>query len=294
MQSAAPARFRLTRQEVAMILVTMVWGATFLTVQIAMTASGPLFFVGVRFCLAGLFCTLVFLPVLRGLTAAEAGAGAAIGLMIFLGYALQTEGLRTVPSSKVAFITAFYVPIVPLLQWAIWKRAPRWTSWTGIALAFAGLILLSAPGSGAVGLNWGEAVTIVSTLAIAGEVVLIGLFAPRVDSRRVTLVQLWVAGLLSFALMPVTGEGVPPFSWVWALAALALGLASAVIQLVMNWGQKTVSPTRATVIYAGEPLWAGVVGRLAGERLGPLALLGGALIVAAMIVSEWKPRRRRD
>ena len=65
---------------------------------------------------------------------------------------------------------------------------------------------------------------------------------------------------------------------------------SAVIQVAMNWAQKSVSPTRATVIYAGEPVWAGIVGRLAGERLPGIALLGGALIVLGVIVSEMRRR----
>ncbi|WP_163363461.1 EamA family transporter, partial [Enterobacter cloacae] len=73
---------------------------------------------------------------------------------------------------------------------------------------------------------------------------------------------------------------------------IGLGLASALIQLTMNWAQRSVSPTRATVIYAGEPVWAGIVGRLAGERLPGVALLGGALIVIGVVVSELRVRRR--
>ena len=61
----------------------------------------------------------------------------------------------------------------------------------------------------------------------------------------------------------------------------------------MNWAQRSVSPTRATLIYAGEPVWAGVVGRIAGERLPGLALLGGALIVLGVVVSELDLRWRR-
>ena len=44
-------------------------------------------------------------------------AGVAIGVAIALGYGLQTWGLQTISSSKSAFITAMYVPLVPLLQW---------------------------------------------------------------------------------------------------------------------------------------------------------------------------------
>ncbi|MNC54096.1 hypothetical protein D3C75_1035590 [compost metagenome] len=62
----------------------------------------------------------------------------------------------------------------------------------------------------------------------------------------------------------------------------------------MNWAQKSVSPTRATLIYAGEPVWAGIVGRIAGERLPGIALFGGLLIVIAVIVSELKIKRREQ
>ena len=84
----------------------------------------------------------------------------------------------------------------------------------------------------------------------------------------------------------------PAFSRLWAGAAIGLGLASAVIQLTMNWAQKSVSPTRATVIYAGEPVWGGIVGRLAGDRLPALALVGAALIVAGVLASEVKFKRK--
>ncbi len=58
------------------------------------------------------------------------------------------------------------------------------------------------------------------------------------------------------------------------LIAVALGLASALIQFVMNWAQRVVDPSRAAIIYAGEPVWAGIIGRIAGERLPVIALFG--------------------
>ena len=48
------------------------------------------------------------------------------------------------------------------------------------------------------------------------------------------------------------------------------------------------------MIYAGEPVWGGVVGRLAGDRLPGLAIVGAALIVAGVLVSELEPRTRRS
>ncbi|WP_454675872.1 DMT family transporter [Achromobacter pestifer] len=285
--------FALSRQEIALVLVTMLWGSTFLIIHIAMQHSGPLFFVGLRFTIAGLMALLLFRKHMAGLTRFELGAGIAIGCALFLGYFLQTQGLRTITSSQSAFITALYVPIVPLLQWVVLKRPPGLMSWVGVALAFTGLILLAGPDAGALNFSPGEVATLAGAVAIAAEIILIGLFAKRVDSRRVTFVQLLTAGLVSFALMPVMGEGIPAFSWLWAGAAIGLGLASAIIQLTMNWAQKSVSPTRATVIYAGEPVWGGIVGRLAGDRLPALALAGAALIVAGVLASEVKFRRKQ-
>ncbi|MCB4787385.1 DMT family transporter [Delftia sp. Lp-1] len=282
----------LSRQELALIAVTMVWGGTFLVVHLAMQYSGPLFFVGLRFVTAGLIGLLVFRKAMAGLTRTELVAGIAIGASIFLGYGLQTFGLQTISSSKSAFLTALYVPLVPLVQWLVMGKPPRLMSWIGIGLAFTGLMLVAGPESGGMELNVGEMATMLSTLAIAAEVLLIGHFAGKVDARRVTTVQLLAAGVMALLAMPMAGESVPDFSWVWLSAAVAMACASILIQLTMNWAQKSLSPTRATVIYASEPVWAGIVGRMAGDRLPGLAILGAALIVGGVLVSELRLGRQ--
>ena len=97
--------------------------------------------------------------------------------------------------------------------------------------------------------------------------------------------------MIAFAAMPLAGEQqLPAFSWPLLGIAFGLGLASAVIQYVMNWAQRSVNPSQAAIIYAGEPVWAALFGRLAGERLAPLALLGGLLVVFGIMMSEWKPK----
>jgi drug/metabolite transporter (DMT)-like permease len=289
-----PLRHWLSRQELALVLVTAVWGATFLVVHIAVQYSGPWFFVGMRFITAGLISAVIFARVLRGITWKEVAAGASIGVMIFLGYGLQTVGLQTIDSSTSAFITALYVPLVPVMQWLVFGKPPRLLTWIGVVLAFAGLMLIADPGSASFAFGPGEIATLVSTLPIAAEIILIGWFAGKVNLGRVTVVQLLVAGALGFLTMPVVGEQPPAFSWVWLAAAIALGAASCLIQLTMNWAQKSVSPTRATIIYAAEPVWAAIVGRIAGERLPPVAIVGAVFIVAGALVSELNPRKRTD
>lgn len=280
-------------QELVLVLITMVWGGTFLAVHHAMTVSGPFFFVGSRFAMAALALGVISWRSLSGLNWAEIKAGTLIGIAIACGYGLQTYGMQTISSSKSAFITALYVPLVPLLQWLFLGRMPGLMSWIGVVLAFTGLMLIAGPEGDSVAFNIGEIATLVSTLAIAAEIILIGASAGKVDVKRVTIVQLAVASGVAFLLMVPNGESVPPFSPYLLFSAMGLGIASAVIQVTMNWAQRSVSPTRATVIYAGEPVWAGIVGRLAGERLPGLALVGGALIVAGVLVSELKLKRKK-
>ncbi|MDR0212078.1 MAG: DMT family transporter [Pseudomonas putida] len=282
---------RLSKAELVLVFITMLWGGTFLLVHNVMSVSGPMFFVGLRFAAAALFVGLVSARSLPGLTLIELKAGMLIGVSIMLGYGLQTMGLQTISSSQSAFITALYVPFVPLLQWLVLGRRPGLMPSLGICLAFIGLILVAGPDSGTLNLSEGELLTLVSAVAIAAEIILISRYAGQVDVRRVTVVQLLTASALAFLMIVPTQERIPDFSWLLLCSAIGLGAMSAVIQVAMNWAQKSVSPTRATLIYAGEPVWAGIVGRIAGERLPGLALLGGVLIVIAVVVSELKIRR---
>lgn len=273
----------------ALIFITMIWGGTFLAVQYALNFSSPMFFVGCRFAVAALAIFLISIRSIRGLTLKEVMAGTAIGVVIAIGYGTQTIALQSILSSESAFLTALYVPLVPVLMWVIFQKRPSLMTWIGTALAFIGLVLLTGNGISKISLSYGQTLTLICAFVIALEIILIGYFAGKVNLRRVTVIQLAVASLLSFCSMPLVGEhSIPAFSWQLLVVALGLGLASALIQFVMNWAQRMVDPTRAAIIYAGEPIWAGVFGRIAGERLPLLALLGGCLVVLGVLVSELK------
>ena len=291
--SSSRYAFSIKPQEAILILITMFWGGTFLAVQYAVTLSDPFFFVGLRFATAAIAVAIISLKTLPGLTMTELKAGLAIGVSIAMGYSLQTWGLQSIPSSKSAFITAMYVPLVPLLQWLCLRRMPGVMSCIGIVLAFIGLILLAGPDDNLLALGPGEMITLVGAVAIAAEIILISAWAGKVDVKRVTVVQLATASLVAFLSMLPAGESVPPLSSGLVIVALGLGIFSAIIQVTLNWAQRSVSPTRATVIYTGEPVWAGIFGRLAGERLPLLALVGAAFIIAGVLVSELKLKRKK-
>lgn len=284
----------LSKEELFLVAITAFWGGTFIIVQYGLKFAEPFFFVGTRFAVAAVLAIIISHDVIRHLTRREVFAGTLIGVCIFWGYSLQTIGLLYIPSSKSAFILALYVPFVPVLQWVVLRKRPPLMRWVGIAFAFSGLVLLSSPEGSYFAVGKGEMLTIASAVVIAGEIIFISFFAGTVDIRRVTVVQVSVAAILSFVAVPISGESIPSFSWIFIICAGGLGLASTLIQLVMNWAQKSVSPTRATLIYAGEPVWAGLIGRIAGERLPASALLGALLVILGVIISELKATLKKE
>lgn len=276
----------------ALIFITLLWGGTFLIVQYALTMSSPMFFVGCRFAAAACAVALLSFKILKDTTWLDMFAGLLIGMMITIGYGAQTIGLQTILSSESAFLTALYVPLVPILQWIFFKSFPKLMTWLGIIIAFIGLILLTGNHSLDITLNSGQIFTLISAIGIAMEIILIGLFSKKVNTQRVTIIQLFFACLFSFVCMPFMGEyTAPDFSWMLLGIIIAIGIATAMIQFTMNWAQQFIDPTRATIIYTGEPVWAGLFGRMAGEHMSPYALVGAVFVVVGVLLSELKPEK---
>lgn len=279
------------RQEAVLVLITLIWGGTFLAVQTTLGFAGPYTVVGLRFGLAALLLAAVLRGRLLGLTRMELNAGLLIGVALFFGYTLQTLALDHIPSSKSAFLTALYVPLVPLLQWGWLRQRPNGAAWAGIALAFVGTLALSGTAALSLSFGIGETLTIAGAFAIAMEILLLSRHANGCDAGRLAFVQLVVVALLCLPAALASAEAMPVVTRESMALIVGLATATAFIQFAMNWAQKAVSATRATLIYAGEPVWAGLVGWLAGEVLGVSGWAGAGLIVAGMVVSKMTARR---
>lgn len=280
--------------ELALVFITLLWGFTFIVVQAALTMSSPMFFVGCRFAAAAFVLLLFSFKLLKNTTWQDAFAGIVIGLTIAIGYGTQTIGLQSILSSESAFITALYVPLVPIIQWVLFKKMPRLMTWLGILCAFIGLVLLTGNHSLNLSLSYGQVLTLISAFAVAIEIILIGWFSKRVNTQRVTIIQLLSASFFAFLSMPMLGEQfVVPSTWNFWAIIVGIGLATALIQFVMNWAQQYVEPARATIIYAGEPVWAGLIGRLAGERLSTYAVFGAILVFIGVLISDLKFKKTK-
>lgn len=278
-----------------LVLVTMIWGSSFLIVQHTLHLGGPFTFLTLRFACAALVLALIFPRRLRQMTRSEFIAGSIIGLFLFGTYALQTTGLQYITSSKAAFITALYVPLVPMFAVVLLRQHPTIGALIGVTLSFTGMILLSVNSAFDLTFGLGEWLTLGCAVASALHIVTIGKFAPRADAINLATTQIALTALLSLVAIPLAGEpftSPPPLVWVSAVLMGSIGTAFCLA--VMNKVQQFMSSTRATLFYALEPVWAGVFGYLAGERLGPAALIGCGLILLGIVASEARLTRKRQ
>lgn len=270
--------------ELVLVLATALWGAAFLVTHIAMARVQPLPFLALRFCVAAVAVRLLTGARLARATRTEFSGGAAISVAMLAGYTLQAAALATLGSGRVAFICALYVPIVPLLQTALTGQVPRAKTWISVGLACAGMMFM-AGGSGG-GFGPGEACALAAAFGIAAEILLMARYAPRVDPRRLAVVECAFVSVMALGLSLALGERLPPVAPIWLGCAIFLGAASALLQVSVNWAMRSVPATRATLIYATEPVWAAGFGAAAGERMGLGAGLGAGLILAALLVNR--------
>jgi drug/metabolite transporter (DMT)-like permease len=268
-----------------LIAVTAVWGLTFVQVKDAV-AIYPLFaFLAVRFAIAS--ATLAVPAWRRMPTLGRRGwaAGTGLGLLVAVGYALQTAGLERTTVSSTGFITGLYVVFTPLLALLFFGTRIGLAVWVGVGLSTVGLALLTGIDTGRLA---GDLLVLAASLVYSVQIVLMERYAPRYDPLALTQAEM-LAAFGGFAVVAVaTGQLEVPHGWtVWS-ALLVTGIfASALGFLVQTWAQRRMSAARTALAFALEPAWTAVFGFwLAGDRLGTVAWIGCALIMAGIVISE--------
>jgi drug/metabolite transporter (DMT)-like permease len=269
----------------ALILVTAVWGITFVQVKDAVELY-PLFaFLGVRYLIATAALAPVAVRRLRGLGREGLVAGGVLGVLIALGIGLQTAGLERTTVTNAGFITGLYVLFTPLLGLALFRtRIPR-ELWLAVGLAIAGLAMLSGVPEGSAD---GDVLVLASTVAQALQILMVERYANRFDVFALVWVQVATACVVFLALAVARTElSVPHGTTVWA-ALLVTGLfAVAFAYLIQVWAQRRVSATRIAIIFSLETVFAGLAGYLfAGDRLGVLGFAGCAVIFSGIVLAE--------
>ncbi len=269
----------------ALLLVTAVWGVTFVQVKDAVEIY-PLFaFLAVRFAIATGTLAPFGLRRLRSLDRRGVVAGFALGGLLAVGYALQTAGLARTTVSGTGFITGLCVVLTPVTALVLFRYRIETAVWLGVALATLGLAMLSGIKAGSV---LGDALVLAGALAYALQIVLMERYAPDYDPIAFTLAEMAAAFAGFTAIAVALGDLSVPRGWtVWGALLVTGVFASALAFLVQTWAQRRTSATRTALVFAAEPVFAGFFGYvLAGDRLGALGWTGCAVILAGIVVSE--------
>ena len=284
---------RSLRAHLLLVLITLIWGGTFVLIKQALIEASPLLFNAVRMTLAALLLAAYYRKHLVRLDRSAFLAGTTVGLFLFLGYAFQTAGLRLTTPSKSAFLTGVSTVLVPLLLVAIWRVRVHPLRIFGIGLALCGLFLMTVP-SGPQGLadfariNRGDLLTMACALAFAFHIIFLGRTTQRFAFEQIAVLQIAVAALLMWFAAPLLEHPQLRLSGTVVTAILVTGiLGTAVAFTVQAWAQQFTPATHTALIFTLEPVFAWLTSFLyLKERLGVRAGTGALLILGGVLVSE--------
>jgi drug/metabolite transporter (DMT)-like permease len=207
-----------------------------------------------------------------------------VGLALGIGYLLQTLGLQHTSAAVSGFITGMFVVLTPVTAAVLLRKPPPPAAWAAVALATAGLALLSLHG---LSVGTGELLTLGCAAAFALHIVGLGEWAQQHDAYGLAVVQLITTAVLCGAVAVPGGLELPPDAGVWGALALTALAATALAFVVQTWAQAHLAPTRAAVIMTMEPVFSGVFAVLvADERLGTRTVAGAVLVLVAMLLTE--------
>ncbi|MBV9084159.1 MAG: DMT family transporter [Acidobacteriaceae bacterium] len=287
-----PARWQA---DSVLALVAFVWGSTFVVVKHALADITTMYFLALRFTFASGCMLVAFGPRFRSVSGRALWrglrGGVAAGVFLWLGFALQTVGLRYTTAGKSGFITGLYIVLVPLISAAVYGRWPRPAELAGVAIAGTGTMVLVAPALYAsMSVNRGDLLTMACAVAFAFHLLVLGYFSQRERFEAVALGQILCCAALSAGAVGFEGaRAVWSAGVVFAIILTAL-LATALAFALQTWAQQYTTATRTAVIFALEPVFALATAVIAGgERLTLYAAVGGAMILAGILVVEMRP-----
>ncbi len=284
-----------------MLVVTLIWGATFVMVKDAVSAFPVFSFMAIRFALAAVALAPIAvwqarrslqngteIRKINPITAARVlFPSLIVGLALFAGYAFQTAGLQLTTPAKAGFITGLSVVFVPLAAALLLRHSPSRNAWIGVGLATVGLALLSLTAD--LSFQAGDVLVLGCAVSFAAHLLLLSHFAPKFNPVLLTMGQVIAVALFSgIAALLFDPRAVLTGQALFAAAFTGV-LATAVAFGVMTVAQRFTTSTHTALICSAEPVFAGLFSwLLIGELLGPRQLAGCALILGGMLVAELK------
>jgi drug/metabolite transporter (DMT)-like permease len=274
----------------ALLLVTASWGSTFFLIKDLLDRVPTLDFLAVRFTIAGLVMLAIAHRSVFALERRTWQRAAVVGAVYGVAQILQTAGLAHTAASVSGFITGMYVVCTPLLASVLLRTRINALTWAAVALATAGLGVLTLDGFS---LGYGEALTFVAAMLYALHIVALGAWSTAREALGMSVVQLLVIAVICLVATAPDGVVLPDTGRDWAAVVYMALVAGALALVAQTWAQSQLSPTRTAIVMSMEPVFAAFFAvLLGGEDVGSRMLIGGAMVLAAMLVVEVGPRRR--
>lgn len=284
---------KLVQAELALVLITIIWGSTFTIVKQGLSQVSPILFVALRFWIAAAVIACVVRGQLRKITLKGFGQGAVLSVVLSGGFVFQTLGLGDTTPSNSAFITSLCVLLVPILGLAFFRRRPSRQTAAGVLVATVGLVLLLADES-EFSLHSGDFLTLICALLFAFHILFLGRYVQRSNYQHLIFVKMLCGAVLCTILAPVLETPFVVWNTNFVFYLFMLGvLATALAFFVQGWAQQYSNPNHTALIFSLEPVFATVFAFwILDQTLSAKQCLGGILILAGVLLSEIKVRRK--
>ncbi len=272
--------------------MTATWGSTFFLIKDLLDRVPTLDFLAVRFAIASVAMVLVAPKALARLSRESRRHAVVLGGLYGVAQILQTAGLAHTPASVSGFVTGLYVVATPLFAAVILHTRITWLTWAAVLLATAGLGVLTLDG---LSIGYGEAITFVAALLYALHIVGLGAWSRPGEALGMSILQIIVISVVCLVATAPDGVVLPDNGRDWlAIVYMAL-VAGALAMLAQTWAQSHLSPTRSAIVMSMEPVFAAFFAvLLGGESLTSRMLLGGAMVLVAMLAVELRPQRKPE
>ncbi|EEG77242.1 DMT family transporter [Dethiobacter alkaliphilus] len=278
---------RLTA-DVSLLMVSCIWGLTFVSLKNALTEIMPFSFNFYRFSIAALLMLVLAPRCIAAIKKETVFAGLLLGFFLFGGHSLQTMGLLYTTVANAGFLTGLVVVFVPLILAVLIRKSPPVNAWAGALFAFAGVAVLSLGAS--VRLNIGDILVILCAVCFALQLIYVGRYCHQHNILQLVFVQIVTVAVLSFPPAILAEPFILPQGFsanIWLALFVTAVLATTLAFFVQATMQKYTESTHAAIVLSAEPVFAALFAALLlGEILGGRVLLGGSLVLAGMLLAE--------
>jgi drug/metabolite transporter (DMT)-like permease len=285
------------------LLCTFIWGTTFIAQDTGMDDIGPFTFNAVRFFvgfvavapLAFIFERAELKKSLKKDKKTFVNLVILIGLSLFLGSSLQQVSLLYTDVANAAFFTIFYVPMVPIIMFFIYKKPIHWSIWPSVFLCVLGGYLLTNFYNATVRI--GDTLVIICALFWSTHIIFTGIIIKNYNvPLTIGAIQTMIVSLLSLSLGLIFEDFILVNILKEKFQILYAGVLSGGLAFVLQiYAQKNISPAPSAIIFSLEGVFATIAAWiLLNQVLDINNLFGCLFILFGVLFSQLAPIIKKD